>query len=122
MAESAIDTGDAAVNGSYGITTELQGYTVETENIRESTLAEPVPNQHNQVENELDYDTRYELTLTIRGKVHPRDTTSGCCKDGFITYDGKKYKVDTVENAGTYNGLRRYSITAHRTTKFPKQS
>ena len=37
----------------------------------------------------------------------------------ILTYDSEKWAVDSVEKAGSYNGLKRFNITAHRTTLYP---
>ena len=94
------------VDGEYGVATTLTGYTIESVSVTEEPQREKVPDQKNRIAKELEYDTLYNLTLTVRGATAP--STNG------ITYDGKKYIVDKVENAGTYNGLRRFNITAHR--------
>lgn len=99
-------TNPETVAGEYGITSTLDGYTIESENVTDSPRREEVPDQRNAVAKEIRYDTRYELRLTVRGKEKPSNST--------ITYDGNTYIVDNVEKAGTYNGLKRWNIAAHR--------
>lgn len=99
-------TNPTSVAGEYGITSTLDGYTIESENVTESPRREEVPDQRNAVAKEIRYDTRYELRLTVRGTDKPSTST--------ITYDKNTYIVDSVEKAGTYNGLQRWNITAHR--------
>lgn len=99
---------EPAAQGTYGISKVMADYTVETYNLTDSPVRESVPNQHNQVEKEIRYDTRYDLRITVRGASKPANTT--------ITFDGTTYIVDTVEEAGSYNGLLRFNITAHRYT------
>ena len=99
-------TNPTSVDGEYGITSTLDGYTIESENVTDSPRREEVPDQRNAVAKEIRYDTRYELRLTVRGTEKPSTST--------ITYDGNTYIVDSVEKAGTYNGLQRWNITAHR--------
>ena len=38
------------------------------------------------------------------------------------SHANKKWKVDSVREAGTYNARRRWTITAHRYDNFPAQS
>lgn len=95
----------------YGIATTLEGYVIESENVTETPQVEPIPNQKNQLADEIQYDTRYELRLTVRGATKPAAT--------ILTYDSEKWAVDSVEKAGSYNGLKRFNITAHRTTLYP---
>lgn len=95
----------------YGIETSLEGYVIESENETETPQVEPVPNQKNQVADEIQYDVRHDLRLTVRGATKPAAT--------ILTYNDHKWAVDSVEKAGTYNGLRRFNITAHRTSLYP---
>jgi hypothetical protein len=95
----------------YGINTSLDGYVIESESETETPLVETVPNQKNQVADEIQYDVRHDLRLTVRGATKPEATV--------LTYNDQKWAVDSVEKAGTYNGLRRFNITAHRTSLYP---
>lgn len=95
----------------YGIETSLDGYVIESENETEKPLVEPVPNQKNQLADEIQYDVRHDLRLTVRGTTKPAAT--------ILTYNNQKWAVESVEKAGTYNGLRRFSITAYRTSLYP---
>lgn len=104
-----------AVAGTYGISNTLADYTVESETITESPLRETVPDQSNAVANEIKYDTRYELRLTVRGASAPSASA-------VLAYGGHKWAVDSVEYAGSYNGLQRYTVSAHRFENYPAQS
>lgn len=99
---------------SYGITTTLEGYVIESENVTETPQVETIPNQKNQLADEIQYDTRYELRLTVRGATKPAAT--------ILSYDSQKWAVDSVEAAGSYNGLKRFNVTAHRTSLYPGSS
>ena len=96
----------------YGIATTATGITIESETITESPQVEPVPDQKNAVVDEIKYDTRIDLKLTYRG-------TKLADTNGVITYNVVKYAVDSHESAGSYNGLKRYNLSAHRFTNFP---
>ena len=103
---SGVDT------GTYGISTTVSNITIETVSIVETPQVETVPDQKNAVVNEIKYDTRKDLKLTYRG-------TKLSETDGCITYDSVKYAVDSHEEAGSYNGLKRYNLSAHRFDNFP---
>lgn len=92
----------------YGVSNTLAGYVVESENITTSPQREQVHNHQNAVTAEIEYDIRYELKLTVRGASEPAATT--------LSYASQTWIVDSVEKAGSYNGLRRFNITAHRYT------
>ena len=97
----------------YGINTSLEGYVIESESETETPQVETVPNQKNQVADEIQYDVRHDLRLTVRGATKPAATV--------LTYNDHKWAVDSVEKAGTYNGLRRWNVKAHKYVNFPAQ-
>lgn len=92
----------------YGVSNTLAGYVIESENISKSPQREQVRNQKNAVTAVIEYDIHYTLRLTVRGATEPAATT--------LSYDGETWIVDNVEKAGSYNGLKRYNITASRYT------
>ena len=108
-----------AASTPRGIQNTLSGFVVETENITPNDVSEPVPDQNGAIADEISYDTRTDLRLTVRsattGKNPP--TTAGAAN---FTYAGSKWKVDSVEEAGAYNGLRRWNIVAHKYANYPK--
>ncbi len=100
----------ASVDAEYGISTSLADYTVESENVKDVPVREKVPDQMNRTAKEILIETRHEATLTIRGANKPTAAT-------FNDYGGQglKWILDSVEKAGTYNGLRRWNVTMHYT-------
>ena len=118
----------ASITGSpRGITNTLADFVVESEEINEVPVQEDFDDQTGARADEVVYDTRTDLTLTVYGAKAAANlegkltaiTTSG---GKTITYASKKWKVDSVREAGTYNGRRRWTITAHRFTNFPAQT
>lgn len=106
---SGVDT------GTYGISKTASGITIESLNITESPQKEPVPDQKNATVNEITYDNRKELRLTYRGTKLPVTA-------GIVAFDGTNWSVDSHEDAGTYNGLHRYTLVAHRFDNYPSAS
>lgn len=98
--------------GTYGVDTTVTGITIESVNITETPQVETVPDQKNATVNEIVYDTRKDLRLTYRG-------TKLAATNGVITFNGVKYAVDSHEEAGSYNALKRYNLSAHRFDNFP---
>lgn len=96
----------ATTTEEYGISKTITGITIETFNTSEQPLAETIPDQQNHVTNEKHYSTRINLTMTYRGT---KLTVSG----NKVKIDNVDYFVDSHEDAGSYNGLRRYSLSAH---------
>jgi len=93
--------------GEYGIETSLAGYTIEQISETSTPQREIVYDQFNRRQKEIRYDTLKEISLTVRGQNAPSDAS--------ITLGSTNFIVDSVEKAGTYNGLRRFNIRAHRT-------
>lgn len=98
---------------TYGIETTVNGITIETVTLTETRQVEQVPDQKNAIADEIEYDKRIDLKLTYRGT---KLTTTG----GIVTYNNIKYAVDSHEEAGSYNGLKRYNLSAHRFNNYPK--
>lgn len=97
--------------GEYGIVTSLANYTIESLTETSTPQREVIYDQFNRRVKEIRYDTLQEIQLTVRGQNAPADT-------GITLGSGNsavKFIVDSVEKAGTYNGLRRFNIRAHRT-------
>lgn len=95
------------VDAEYGISKTLSGYTIEDVRVVDTPVFENVPDQKNRVAKVLHVDTRYDLTMTVRGSSKPS-------VDNAFTYDGKNWILESVEDAGVYNGLRRFNIKAFR--------
>ena len=114
-------TPSIAAGTPRGIQNTLAGFVIETESIVPNDVSEQVPDQKGAVADEISYDTRTNLRLTVRsattGTTAP--TTAGSTS---FTYAGSKWKVDSCEEAGSYNGLRRWNINAHRFENFPNAS
>lgn len=120
-------TNPTGITGSpRGISNTLDGFVVENEEFNESPVQEDFDDQNGARADEQVYDTRVDLNLTVYGKTSTTDistkltaiTGSG---GKTITYAGKKWKVDSCREAGTYNARRRWTITAHRYDNFPAQ-
>lgn len=104
-----------------GITNTLSGYVVETESITPADRSEEVPDQRGAIADEISYDTRTDLRLTVRSATAGTTAPATAGATNF-TYAGSKWKVDSCEEAGSYNGLRRWNINAHKYANFPAQS
>ena len=103
----------------YGITETASGITIESLSENPTPLAEPVPDQKNATVKEIYYDTRVDLKLTYRGTKLPETAGTVGGENTKITFNGKTYYVDSHEAAGTYNGLKRYNLSAHRFDNAP---
>ena len=114
--------------GEYGISNLLAGAVIESESITETPQRETVPDQKNAVAFEVLYDKRWDLKLTVRlltGTSVPTASDNGVetAEASFFKYpsasNGDFWVLDNIESAGSYNGLRRYNISAHRFNNWP---
>lgn len=110
-----------ATTEEYGISTTAANITIESESITDSPIVEPVPDQKNATVKEIKYDKRTDLKLTYRG-TKLTETAGSNGENATVTYNGVKYYVDSHESAGTYNGLKRYNLSAHKFENAPAQS
>lgn len=121
-------TNPTGISGSpRGISNTLDGFVVENEEFSESPVQEDFDDQNGARADEKVYDTRVDLNLTVYGKTAAAKISSVLTEIANsggkkITYAGKSWKVDSCREAGTYNGRRRWTITAHRYDNFPTQS
>ena len=116
------------ISGSpRGIQNTLEDFVIENEEFNEAPVQEDFDDQNGARADEKVYDTRVDLSLTVYGANADADI-GDCLTDietsggKSITYAGKNWKVDSVREAGTYNGRRRWTIAAHRYDNFPAQS
>lgn len=93
------------INGTYGVSDTLSNATLESVTKTDTHTYEPVPNQKNEVEKEIKVDTRTDIRITARG-TKPTG--------GTLSFGGATYLIDSVEDAGTYNGLKRFTVSAHK--------
>jgi len=103
-----------------GIVRTLAGYILQNESIKEAPLSEETDDQNGARADEEVYDHRFDLSLTAVSKTSTR--TPPAHTDDLIEYAEKKWKVDEIEEAGSYNGKLRFNIRAHRYDNFPAQT
>lgn len=105
----------------YGIAETATGITIES---LTETLADrrAHPDQKNATVKEVYVDTRIDLALTYRGTKLTETAGTVGGENTRITFNGKTYYVDSHESAGSYNGLKRYNLRAHRFDNAPGSS
>jgi len=103
----------------YGVAETATGITIESLTITPSPVGEPIPDQKNATVKELYVDTRVDLKLTYRGTKLAETAGTVGGENTKITFNGVTYYVDSHEEAGTYNGLKRYNLSAHRFDNSP---
>ena len=101
-----------------GIAKTYTNGSIENYTITRNPIAEQVPDQYGAIACEMVYDERTDLSLTMHAAGSTPPTVSG----DTVTFDGATYHVDSVAEAGTYNGVTRWTITAHKWDNSPAQS
>ena len=88
----------------------IEDYTITT-----SPIAEQVPDQYGAIACEMVYDHRYDLTFTM----HAAGSTAPTFTGDTVTFDSKTWQVDSVAEAGSFQNVTRWTVTAHRYDNFP---
>ena len=115
--------GDIIRKEQYGIDAVLSGYIIQNVSISKSRTTDDTYDQKNSLVSQLDVDERWDMSMTVIGGSDEDATLAGLeVGDITFTWNGKKWKVNSCTYNGTYNDKKSYSITAFRTTNFPKQS
>ena len=128
MGDATLPTnaGELIRSEEWGIDNILSNCIIQSENITESRVTDITQDQKGAVVSELDYDVRWDMTLTLIGDSNKLpvtgDETTFAVGDTTFTYAGKKWKIDSCAYTGTYNAKKQYTVTAHRTKHFPAQS
>jgi len=98
-----------------GVDKTYSGGSIEDYTITTSPIAEQVPDQYGAIACEMVYDHRYDLNLTM----HAAGSTAPTFTGDTVTFDGKTWQVDSVAEAGSYQNVTRWTVTAHRYDNFP---
>ena len=108
----------------WGIDATLDGYIIQDVNITTSRMTDPTQDQKGAVVSELDYDCRWDGTMTvIGGSTEDPDELPGIATgDTTFTWDGKKWKIQSVQYTGNFQSKKVYQITFYRYKNFPAQA
>ena len=104
------------------VTTSIRGvaktYTngsIEDYTITRSPISEAVPDQYGAIATEMVYDHKEDLSVTM----HAAGSTAPTFTGDTVTFDSKTWQVDSVAEAGSYQNVTRWTVTAHRYDNFP---
>ena len=90
---------------TIGITHTLDGFAIESARKKKIPQRETILDSNGKVMMEARRDTRAELALVVRGATEPSDSQ--------IVFADETFIVDSVEEIESFDGLRRFNITAH---------
>ena len=108
----------------FGIDATLSGYIIQDVQITTSRTVDTTQDQKGAVVSELDYDERWDGTMTVVGGdgTEDPDTLPGIATgDTTFTWAGKKWKVQSVQYTGNFQSKKMYQITFYRFRNFPLQ-
>ena len=100
-----------------GIAASFTNGSIESCNVTKNVIAEQVPDQYGAIACEMVYDHRYDLTLTM----HAAGSTAPTADGDTVSFDSHNWHVDSCVFGGTYNGVTRWTINAHRFDNSPAQ-
>ena len=115
--------GDIIRKEQYGIDAVLSGYIIQNVSISKSRTSDDTYDQKNALVSQLDVDERYDLNMSIIGGSD-EDCELENLEVGDVSFqwNNKKWKLTGIQYQGSYDSKKAYTITAFRTTNFPKQS
>lgn len=105
------------VNPPRGVAKTLTGYTIQDYTITENPIAEQIPDQHGAIADEMVYDHRTDLSLSVIGTAST--SVAPVASNDIFAFDGKNWCVDSIAEAGNYNSVTRWTIAAHRWDNYP---
>lgn len=101
-----------------GVDKTYSNGSIEDYTITRNVIAEQVPDQYGAIACEMVYDHRFDLTFTM----HAAGSSAPTCEGDTVTFDSKTWHVDSVAEAGSYQNVTRWTITAHRFDNTPAQT
>lgn len=120
MAGNETPSAPSTTAGEYGIVDALTGYVIESITDTSTPQREIVYDQFNRRVKEIRYDTLKSISLTVRGPAPQAAGTEAVAANPISHTDlllgGTHYIVDSIQRAGSYNGLKRWTVEAHNSS------
>ena len=122
-------TTPANITGAVrGIDRDLTGYVIQDEDITQNKRLHRVPDQKDKTAYEEVIENTWNLTCSVISDGASTDAPPLENHDYFIYpstgtmgTDKWRWQVDSCKEAGTYNGDRKWTVTAHRSDEWPPQ-
>ncbi len=117
------------VGAVRGIDRDLTGYVIQDEDITQNKRLHRVPDQKDKTAYEEVIENTWNLTCSVisdgASTVAPPlsdDDYFIYPSTGTMGTDKWRWQVDSCKEAGTYNGDRKWTVTAHRSDEWPPQT
>lgn len=105
-----------------GVSATFANGSIEDCTVTKNVIAEQVADQYGAIACEMVYDHRYDLTMTMHAAGSTAPTMPGDILSAFDAKDGegaKDWHVDSCAQAGRFQNVTRWTITAHRFDNSP---
>jgi hypothetical protein len=105
-----------------GVSASFTNGSIEDVSVTKNVIAEQVADQYGAIPVEMVYDHRYDLVVTMHAAGSTAPTMPGDTLSSFDAKDGegaKNWHVDSCVYAGTFQGVTRWTINAHRFDNTP---
>lgn len=118
------DAGTLIRGSQWGIDSTLSGFIIQDVQISEERITDDTLDQKGALVSQLDYDSRWNGSMTVIGGDGSEDGSVGGLQVGDTTFEwaGHKWKITNITYQGTYNDKKKYSVTFFRAKNFPAQS
>lgn len=118
------DAGSLIRGSQWGIDSTLSGFIIQDVQIAEERVTDDTLDQKGALVSQLDYDSRWNGSMTVIGGDGSEDGSVGNlqCGDTTFSWAGHKWKITGISYQGTYNDKKKYTVTFFRSTNFPAQS
>ena len=113
------------IRGSqWGIDATLSGFIIQDVQISEERITDDTLDQKGALVSQLDYDSRWNGSMTVIGGDGSEDGSVGGLQVGATDFEwaGKKWKITNITYQGAYNDKKKYSVTFFRAKNFPAQT
>lgn len=100
-----------------GITDAISGYVAQNVNVTRAPVRQEYPGQEGAIYGGKEYDERFSLSATVYSASSSRTPPFDGMKR--IQFRNQYWVLDDCQEAGTYNDLMRWTVTAHRFTNWP---
>ena len=98
-----------------GVAKTYSNGSIEDYTITRPPISEAVPDQYGAIATEMVYDHKEDLSVTM----HAAGSTAPTFTGDTVTFDSKTWQVDSVAEAGSFQNVTRWTVTAHRYDNFP---
>lgn len=121
-------TAEGIKSDGWGIDATLSGYIIQNITVTGSRVTDNTQDQKGAVIGELDYDQQQTLSFDVIGNPTSVSDAEDAKLPGLevgdtgFTFNGHKWKIDSVTYTGSFQDKKRWNVTAHRWANFPAQS